>query len=329
MLITSVIDYPFFVRLFSLLLLCALAVDSQSPEVEPKRTFTHEHTVQTYSVWNVVPRWDGGLLVAYYGNDSNGPVIYTTDREGRRNDMLFTLDKPAGIRIENYGAAASPSGEIAVIGTAYTSPLTAFVARIAPDHKNQIVTGVWPYRPRAVTFAPDGTLWTVGYLTDEDNTRVIAYNVLRRFDSSGNLLTSVNLRVRSKAGITYLRASRDRVGWFTEKNEYIEFSLDGSELARYEGPPGLYEGPPGNDRYQITGVALSDTDDVVATRFSVKQRAGVQDKLEILLLDRNARKWIPVALSDGLPEWAQALGFDGTTLVISSHNGELSFFETK
>ncbi len=70
-------------------------------------------------------------------------------------------------------------------------------------------------------------------------------------------------------------------------------------------------------------------DEVVATRFSVKQRQGVQDKLEILLLDRNARKWIPVALSNGTPEWAQALGFDGITLVMSSHNGELSFFDTK
>jgi len=328
LLLKPAIDSLFFVRLFSLLLLCTFAVESQSPEIEPKRTFTHERTVY-YPVWNEVPRWEAGLLIGYLGNSSKGPFIYTIDREGRRDDTLFTLDPPAGVRIENYGAAVSPSGEIAVIGTAYTSPLTAFVARIAPDHKHQIVTGVWPYRPMAVTFAPDGTLWTVGYLTDEDNTRVIAYSVLRRFDASGNLLSSVNLRVTSRAGITYLRASRDRVGWFTEKNEYIEFSLDGSELARYEGPPGIYEGSPGNDRYQLTGMALSDVGEVIATRLSVKQRQGVQDKSEILLLDRNARKWIPVALSTGMPEWAQALGFDGTTLVISSHHGEVSFFETK
>lgn len=327
---SGVIDYPFFVRLFSLLLLCAFAVDSQSPEVEPKRTFTHEHTVQTYSVWHEVPRWDGGLLIAYDGNHSRGPVIYTIDREGKRDDTLFTFDNAAGINIGNYGAVASPSGEIAVIGSAYASaPFRTFIARIAPDRKTQIVTPVWPYCPIAVTFAPDVILFTISYLKDEDNTREIAYSVLRRFDPSGKLFSSVNLRVRSRAYGGYLRASRDRVGWFTEKNEYIEFSLDGSELARYEGPPGLYEGPPGNDRYQITGVALSDADEVVATRFSVKQRQGVQDKLEILLLDRNARKWISVALSNGTPEWTQALGFDGTTLVMSSHNGELSFFKTK
>jgi len=324
------IDFLFFAKLGILILLCTSAADSQSREVEPKRTFIHEHTVQTYSVWHEVPRWGVGLLVAYDGNHSRGPVIYTIDREGKRDDTLFTFDNAAGINIGNYGAVASPSGEIAVIGSAYASaPFRTFIARIAPDRKTQIVTPVWPYCLIAVTFAPDGTLWTIGHLKDEDNTREIAYSVLRRFDASGKLLSSVNLRVRSRAYGGYLRASRDRVGWFTEKNEYIEFSLDGAELARYEGPPGLYEGPPGNDRYEITGVALSDADDVVATRFSVKQRQGVQDKLEILLLDRNARKWIPAALSNGMPEWAQALGFDGTTLVISSHNGELSFFDSK
>jgi hypothetical protein len=36
-----------------------------------------------------------------------------------------------------------------------------------------------------------------------------------------------------------------------------------------------------------------------------------------------------VAPSPFTPDWAQALGFDGSTLVISSHNGELSFFDTK
>ena len=109
----------------------------------------------------------GGTPGRVPGNSSKGPFIYTIDREDRRGDTLFTLDKPAGILIENYGAVASPNGEIAVIGTAYTSPLTAFIARIAPDRKHQIVTGLWPYRPMAVTFAPDGTLWTVGYLTDD------------------------------------------------------------------------------------------------------------------------------------------------------------------
>ena len=123
--------------------------------------------------------------------------------------------------------------------------------------------------------------------------------MLRRFDDSGNLLSSVNLRVGSRGGITYLRASRDRVGWVTEKNEYLEFSLDGAERGRYEGPPGLYDGPPGDDQYQITGVALSDASEGIATRISVKQRQGLQDKSEILFLDRNARKWIPVALSNG------------------------------
>jgi hypothetical protein len=224
---SAVIDYPL-ARFLSLILLCSFALNSQSREVEPTRTFILKRTVQTYSVWREIPRWDAGLLVGYEGNHSKGPVIYTLDREGRRDDTLFTFDNTAGINIGMYGAVASPSGESAVIGSAYTSaPFTTFIAQISADRKNQIVTRVWPYCPMAVTFAPDETLWTVGHLKDENDTREIAYSVLRRFDAAGKLLSSANLRAKSRAdgGITYLRASRDRVGWFTDKNEYIESLL--------------------------------------------------------------------------------------------------------
>jgi hypothetical protein len=316
----AAINRAWLVRCFNLTLLCTLVLSGQSRESDPKRTFIHERDVQMYTVWHEPPRWDAQLLVGYDGNFSRGPVIFTLDRDGKRDDTLFTFDNAAGIRISTFGAVASSSGELAVIGSAYTSaPFTTYIARIAPDRKSQIITRVWPYSPTVVTFAPDGTLWTVGYLSDEDNTREIAVSVLRRFDASGKLLGSINVRARGRAYAGYLRASRS----------HIEFSLDGSERARYEGPPGRYEGSPGDDRYEITGVALSDANEVVATRFSVKQRKGVQDKLEILLLDRNTRKWIPVGLSSGMPEWAQALGFDGTTLVLSSRNGELSRFATK
>jgi hypothetical protein len=59
LLLKRAIDYLFFVRLLSLLLLCTFGIESQSLAVEPKRTFTHQQAVY-YPVWNEVPRWEAG-----------------------------------------------------------------------------------------------------------------------------------------------------------------------------------------------------------------------------------------------------------------------------
>jgi hypothetical protein len=138
--------------------------------------------------------------------------------------------------------SASRAGEIAVIGSAYTSDGrgTTFVGRILADRQHQTITRVWPYCPMAVTFAADGTIWTIGHLKDDANTTIRAYSVLRRFDASGKMLgsTNVSLAERTTQGLSHLRSSPDRVGWLTHGLEYIEFSLDGNEIARYDGPEG-------------------------------------------------------------------------------------------
>ncbi len=302
---------------FGVALLAALSLKGQVAQGPPKRTFTHDRDVQTYSVFQEVPRWDWGLLVGITANHSNGPVIYAIDRDGRKEETLFTFDDASLIHV--IEVAASASGEIAVVGSAYTGDGrgTTFLARISADRKSQIVTRVWPYCAMVVTFAPDGTVWTVGHLNDEDNTRVIALNVLKHFDSSGKILgsTTISAKGTDTAEISYLHASRDRVGWFTRSNEYIEFSLDGSEIARYNGPDGATE-------REISGVVLGEDNEVVAGWFG-------KGKAELVMLDRGTRKWIPVALSTGVPEWARVLGFDGATLVTTTENGRMRRYHTK
>jgi hypothetical protein len=303
---------------FGVALLAALSLKGQVAQGPPKRTFRHDRDVQTYSVWQEVPRWDGELLVGITGNHSNGPVIYAIDREGRREETLFTLKDAALIHVVEV--AASSRGEIAVIGDAYTGDAprgTTFLARIAADRKSQIITRVWPYCAMVVTFAPDGSIWTVGHLKDEENTRIISLNVLRHFDSSGKILGSTTLTVKGSeiAATSYLHASGDRVGWFTRSNEYIEFSLDGTEMARYNGPDGATE-------RDISGVVLGPENEVVAGWFGV-------GKAELVMLDRGTHRWIPVSLSTGVPEWARVLGFDGATLVTTTENGRMRRYHTK
>src|SRR5579859_2658265 len=97
-------------RLFGIAWLAASCLHGQVAPEQPKRTFTHERDVQTYSVFQEEPRWDGGFLVGVTGNHSNGPVIYTIDREGRKEETLFALKDAALIHV--IDVAASSRGEI-------------------------------------------------------------------------------------------------------------------------------------------------------------------------------------------------------------------------
>jgi hypothetical protein len=283
-----------------------------------RRTFTFERDVQTSSVWSEIPRWDGTMLVGWDHNDSASPIIYTIDQDGRRDEILFTFQGAAQIGINH--ATGSQEGEIAIVGSAYTADgrFTSFLARISADRRRQTITRTSPYHPSELTFAPDGTVWTVGNLKDEENTRdVVPKHLLRRFDSAGKLLGSAVIRVKGfhPDESTFLRASRDRVAWFTGE-EYIEFGLDGSEADRYYGPEVA------NVR-EITGVAVSGEGDVVVGRFG-GGAAGV------LVLDRETRTWDAATLpSQHAPTWTWILGFDGATLVTYSDVGILRRFKMK
>lgn len=279
-------------------------------QVAAGRTFAHERDIQTAFQWHEIPRWDNGRLVLTDTHRSKAPIIFTFDSEGRDEQTLFTLKDAALISV--LDVAASQDGELALAGGAVTedSRGACFIARIAADRNNQIVTRTWPYCSMVLTFAPDGTIWTLGHLKDEENTREIQRNVLRRFDAWGKLISSLNLTVSGWRipDNSYLRASRDRVGWFASSNEYFEFALDGSEIGHYGGPPGM-------DFNDISGVAISDQNEVVAAWFG-KRIA------QIMTLDRTSRKWTPVSLATGTPVWARILGFDGTTLIMYSKNGQ-------
>src|SRR5260370_27355850 len=104
-------------------------------------------------------------------------------------------------------------------------------------------------------------MWTIGDLNDEQHNPV-AKHVLRRDDDSGAMLASSTLRLEGWQGDgdTFLFASRDRVGWFSHQDKYIEFSLDGTEIGRYDGPERL------DKNRDVSGAALSDDNELVVGR---------------------------------------------------------------
>jgi hypothetical protein len=296
------------------LALAALFMEAQGTIPRVKR-FKHERDVETAFVWASPPRWEGNVLVGYVQNHSSSPVIFTIDRDGRRDETLFTFPGAGLMNISDV--ASSRAGEIALIGSAYTSDSrgTTFIARISADRQHQTVTRVWPYCPSVVTFAADGSIWTIGHLKDDENTTIRAYNVLRRFDSSGKMLRSTNLSIKERRTqeTSRLRSSPDRVGWLTRDFEYIEFSLDGNEIARYASPEGA------SDR-NITGMAISDENEVVAGRFAHENTA-------LLMLDRSSGTWNALSVpQEQVPSWVSVKGFDGKMLVTTTTNGTIRRF---
>jgi hypothetical protein len=243
------------------------------------------------------------------------------DRDGRRDHFPFTIPDAGVINV--HGLAISPDGTVAITGGAASGDSRAgsFLALIPPDRKHQTVVRTWPYVAWEVVFVPDGSLWTVGYTFHETEIRIVKPNIMAHFDSAGKLLASFPVTAKARFGPgrpaalqhSFLRTSLDRMGWFTNGLEYIEYSFDGREIGRYAGP----QVEDVVDAALRSGFALSDRNEVL---FS----AILDAKRQTWQLDREKVQWIPVQFQDeSLPAWGRLLGFDGDTLVTTGKLHEM------
>jgi hypothetical protein len=254
------------------------------------------------------PIWSGRALVGYDYNRTAAPIVYTIDQDGNREDIALNIPEAGLVMLHSIAGGAD--GAIAVSGSAFSSNAqgTTFILWISPNRKTQIVTRVSPYAPEKIVIAGDGTIWTVGTQYDDAVTKSVANNQLRHFDTSGRQLASflVHPKSPSRKGmppVTYSRlvASADRIGWFTNGNQYIEFSLDGTELNRFEGPADLVEHPE-----YLQGVGLSADNELA---IGVVTKPG----MKYFALDRQTRTWSAI-----LPIGKRTTmlgGFDGNTLI--------------
>jgi hypothetical protein len=110
-----------------------------------------------------------------------------------------------------------------------------------------------------------------------------------------------------------LRASADRVAWLTNGMEYIEFSLDGRELDRFEGPAF-----PGNRAARFRSLALSASNEVI---IGVAERGT----WNIWALDRQKRAWVITHIVAGIeqPTFGRLLGFDGSSVIADVEDREM------
>ncbi len=261
---------------------------------------------------NGIMHWTGGRLA---GCDScvGKPVLWAVDRQGNRKAV--ELDIPGAGYVQARDVSAGTDGSLAAVGFAISddSRTGTFLAWIAADASHQVITRVWPYSPQVVTVAPDGSVWTVGAMMN-DNHRTVHPNVLRHYTPAGQLLGSTIVQGvrKSNTGIyevsagSELMASNDRIGWLTGTLQYFEFSFEAVQLGTYNCP-NLRFTTPGD----LPGIALSSENDVlIGTQW--------QGPLSVLELDRPTGTWKPVPVRTDSGKTQRLLGFDGLTLVTSA-----------
>ncbi|MBI1788858.1 MAG: hypothetical protein HYR60_15065 [Acidobacteria bacterium] len=254
-------------------------------------------------------RWAWGRLVGVEENESNEPLLYAIRSDEPPERIRFAIPGSGFTRV--YDVAAGPDGTVALSGSAYSADGKAgtFVAWIAPDRKSQTVSRTWPYVPFKLTLAADGSIWTVGWILPPPGINAGSQNnVLKRFDKTGRERSTFTLRARPRPDSrdavmsSELRASGDRIGWLTNGMEYIELSLGGRELDRFEAP------------------AVPRPSDVLSLALSVDNEVVIGTvgggKWNIWALDRERRAWIPSSVSGSEePALGRLRGFDGPSLV--------------
>ncbi|HNY41399.1 MAG TPA: hypothetical protein PKJ41_13445 [Bryobacteraceae bacterium] len=258
--------------------------------------------------------WCDGAILQVDDNPSDAPLIRRFGRNGELERIDFTI--PGGKHIDIFAVACAADGSLAVGGQALSNDGggLSFLVKFGGNREQKSVAQLWPYVPRAVTIAPDGSIWTIGCTNDE--TIPLEINVLKRFGRDLQLRATTNLRARGRlisgdhparirdaSEHSVLRASKDRIGWLTNAFEYIEFSPDGQETARYPALGCI-------EQSSLVYIALSERN-VAVTRTGNCEAPGYWT------LNRQARRWERVGSVAIDPlGWNTPLGFDGDDLIV-------------
>jgi len=257
------------------------------------------------------------------------PYFLTLDREGKLISSA-TLSMPALVR--DFDRAADGSIVLAGVTSSSYGEQKPFLAWIAADGKTERNIPMSPYYPSAISLAPDGTLWTLGFEMINHDTHAPELNpdagVMRHYDRGGTLINwylPQGSMAKDDFGLIQegrLVATGDRLGWYASigrVSKYVEISLDTMKERAYAGLPPSLSGVLGG---YIEGLALTDAGDVTVC---VPQRNPYAPSS--YRFDRTAAKWtpLPVPSLGGYRYAPRLLGSDGEDLVFQ-YDQSAAFF---
>jgi hypothetical protein len=285
-----------------------------------------------------MPKWTpGGLLTVQY-EGTQYPSVWLLNPPGRERTLPFSIPEARSTFIYDYDQGAG--GTIGISGSAVDSDgrLAGFVAWLSPNTGEVGIIRTGLYRPSMVTVGPDGTLWTVG-----KEIAAIALppvpvpdaSVIRHFDRSGKTLGSYvpqstvkNPLLTLSGSTNTLRASHDRIAWFSVDGRYVEISLSGILLTD------IKVDIPDAGKPIVEGISFALTDDGDAfldVPYLVSPASGVTPLRQswTFQLDRSERTWKPVQIAGSPPPSGvgHIYGVDGKRLVVQKRKG-LRFYAT-
>lgn len=185
---------------------------------------------------NFVPRWSGGGLLSVEGESSSSPVVRAFGSDGFQIAALPVII-PNATLVVIYAASRGVTGLIAATGAFKGSQGRhgAFVAIFPPDGGSEKIVMTNPYVPDLIAVAADGTFWTSGRTSGNQNAATAG--VLWHFDQNGRKLGSAvhQKDISSQRNIAdpgnQMAASSTRIAWLCPKEgRYMEISVAGAEI---------------------------------------------------------------------------------------------------
>jgi hypothetical protein len=250
-------------------------------------------------------------------NDTPTPVLNSTTADGRNEEIRF--DIPGWSKLTVFSLWGGEDGEIVAGGNGFNAQgnPSGFIERISGDRAGRAPMPLDAISIAVMTVGPGGMLWAIGIGKDKE-TDTFHSNILVRLSPDGKLLSSTILdfpRINDSDNVnrsSQMRASSDRVGWLTSRNQYIEFAADGHEITRIDGPPGSSSNDVSNSR-----LAITQGNTVLVSKPAPEGRNQPQ-KTNIWTLDRIKDRWFLSEAADGtFPANTSIYGFDGVTLITS------------
>ena len=199
-------------------------------------------------------KFSGGVMISYhfethYSNLRNN--LFVHNRQGVVH-ASYSVFPPDVWKFHIRDVAASDDGSVAVVGIAWNNHggISGYLAIVSLDTADIKMVQTAPFEGRTLTYAPDGTLWILGWELGQERrlSRTLPHSALRRFTGQGELISQhlpwpeTQCWIHPSRGGPSLAASADRIGVMLEEcNRWMEFSLEGELLGQWQWQVEGYE----------------------------------------------------------------------------------------